>query len=303
MKQRRLGPFMVAPIGLGAMRLTGPNVFGPPDNRADAIALLRAAVDGGVDHIDTAQYYGPDIVNELIREALHPYPPELALVSKVGASRDSRGGILVADEPAQLRRGIEENLRTLRVDQLAVVNLRLMRDDGPDAFFDDQLAAMISARDDGLIAAIGLSNVTLALVLHALRFTELACVQNAFHLANRRSQSVLDECSRRNIAFVPFAPLGSGAASAGAASAGAVLSTPEVVGIATRLRCTPVQVALAWALTFPNVLLIPGTSSMRHLRENLAASGVQLDSEALQQLSRIGDGNHATITKTGGTSP
>jgi len=261
------------------MRLTGPNVFGPPDNRADAIALLRAAVDDGVDHIDTAQYYGPNIVNELICEALHPYPPELVLVSKVGAGRDSRGGVLVADEPAQLRRGIEDNLRTLRVDQLAVVNLRLMRDDGPDAFFDDQLSAMISARDAGLIAAIGLSNVTLAHVLHALRFTELACVQNAFHLANRRSQSVLEECSRRNIAFVPFSPLGSGAA-----SAGALLSSPEVVGIATRLGCTPGQVALAWALTFPNVLLIPGTSSMRHLGENLAASGVQLDSEALQQL-------------------
>jgi pyridoxine 4-dehydrogenase len=297
-KQRRLGPVMVAPVGLGAMRLSGPNVFGPPDNRADAIALLRAAVDGGVDHIDTAQYYGPNIVNELISEALHPYPPELALVSKVGARRDSRGGILVADEPAQLRRGIEDNLRTLRVDQLAVVNLRLMRDNGPDAFFDDQLAAMISARDDGLIAAIGLSNAMLAHVLHALRFTELACVQNAFHLANRRSQSVLDECSRRTIAFVPFSPLGSSAA-----GAGAVLSTPEVVGTATRLRCTPAQVALAWALTFPNVLLIPGTSSMRHLRENLAASRAQLDSEALQQLSRMSDVNHQTITETGGVSP
>ena len=284
MKKRRLGPFMVAPIGLGAMRLAGPNVFGPPDNRADAIALLRAAVDGGVDHIDTAQYYGPDIVNELICEALHPYPPELALVSKVGARRDSRGGVLVADEPAQLRRGIEDNLRTLRVDQLAVVNLRLMRDDGPDAFFDDQLAAMLSARDDGLIAAIGLSNATLAHVLHALESTELACVQNAFHLANRSSQSVLDECSRRNIAFVPFFPLGF-------SGAGAVLSSPEVVATATRLRCTPAQVALAWALTFPNVLLIPGTSSIRHLRENLDASGVQLDSEALRQLSPIGDGS------------
>jgi pyridoxine 4-dehydrogenase len=294
-KKRQLGPFMVAPIGLGAMRLTGPNVFGPPENRADAIALLRAAVDGGVDHIDTAQYYGPNIVNELIREALHPYPPELALVSKVGARRDGRGGVLVADEPAQLRRGIEDNLRTLRVDQLAVVNLRLMRDDGPDAFFDDQLAAMLSARDDGLIAAIGLSNATLAHVLHALRSTELACVQNLFHLANRRSQSVLDECSRRNIAFVPFFPLGFGGASA-------VLSTPEVVATATRLRCTPAQVVLAWALTFPNVLLIPGTSSIRHLRENLAASGVQLDSEALQQLSRMGGVNHQPMPKTGGVS-
>ena len=210
MDQRRLGPFMVAPIGFGAMRLTGPNVFGPPDSRSDAIALLRAAVDGGVDHIDTAQYYGPDIVNELICEALHPYPPELALVSKVGARRDDRGGIFGADEPAELRRGIEDNLRALRIDRLAVVNLRLMRDNGSDAFFDDQLAAMVSARDDGLIAAIGLSNVTLAHVLHALQFTELACVQNAFHLTNRRSQSVLDECARRNIAFVPFSPLGSG---------------------------------------------------------------------------------------------
>ena len=280
---------MVAPIGLGAMRLTGPNVFGPPDNRADA-------VDGGVDHIDTAQYYGPDIVNELIREALHPYPPELTLVSKVGARRDSRGGVLVADEPAQLRRGIQDNLRTLRVDQLAVVNLRLMRDDDPDAFFDDQLAAMLSARDDGLIAAIGLSNATLAHVLHAPRSMELACVQNLFPLANRRSLSVLDECSRRNIAFVPFFPLGF-------SGADAVLSTPEVVATATRLRCTPAQVALAWALTFPNVLLIPGTSSMRHLRENLGASGVQLDSETLRQLSRIGDRNHPTITNTGDTSP
>ncbi|MCU1459848.1 MAG: aldo/keto reductase [Actinomycetia bacterium] len=283
-KRRRLGTYMVAPVGLGAMRLTGPNVFGPPGDRAAAIALLRAAVDSGVDHIDTAQYYGPNIVNDLICEALHPYPPELVLVSKVGARRDSRGGILVADDPAQLRQGIEDNLRTLQVDQLAVVNLRRMRDDGPDAFFDDQLAAMISARDDGLIAAVGLSNVTLPHVLHALRFTELACVQNAFHLANRRSRSVLDECTRRNIAFVPFAPLGSGRA-----GAAAVLSTPEVVGIATRMRCTPAEVALAWALTFPNVLLIPGTSSMRHLRENLAASAVQLDAEALRQLARMGD--------------
>jgi len=297
MKPRRLGPFMVAPIGLGAMRLTGPNVFGPPASRADAIALLRAAVDAGVDHIDTAQYYGPNIVNELICEALRPYPPELTLVSKVGARRDSRGGIFAADEPAKLRDGIEENLRTLRIARLAVVNLRLMRDTGPDAFFDDQLAAMISARDDGLIAAIGLSNVTLAHVQHALRSTEVACVQNAFHLANRRSQAVLDECSRRNIAFVPFSPLGSGAAGA------AALSSPEVVGVATRSGCTPAQVALAWALTFPNVLLIPGTSSVLHLRENLAASGVQLDSEALGQLSRLGGGNPQTITKTGGAAP
>jgi pyridoxine 4-dehydrogenase len=292
---RRLGPFLVAPIGLGAMQLTGPNVFGPPADRDEAVALLRAAVGAGVDHIDTAQYYGPDVVNELINEALFPYPAGLALVSKVGAARDSRGGIFAADEPQQLRRGIEDNLRTLGVDRLAVVNLRLMRSSGPDAFFDAQLAAMISARDDGLIAAIGLSNVTLAHVLHAVRFTDLACVQNAFHLTNRRSQPVLDECARRNIAFVPFAPLGS-------RGAGGVLSSPEVVGIATRLGCTPAQVVLAWALTFPNILLIPGTSSRRHLRENLDAAGVQLDSEALQQLSRMGDIGDRAATNTGGAS-
>ena len=225
----------------------------------------------GVDHIDTAQYYGPDVVNDLIREALHPYPPQLVIVTKVGASRDARGGIFAADEPEQLRRGIEDNLRSLAVDRLAVVNLRLMRPGGPDALFDDQLGAMISARDDGLIASIGLSNVTLEHLLHALRVTDVACVQNAFHLANRVSQPVLDECTRRGIAFVPFAPLGSGAV-----GPRSVLDAPGLVAVARRLGCTPAQVALAWALTVsPNILLIPGTSSLPHLRENLAVANVQ----------------------------
>ena len=142
-RRRLLGPFSVAPIGFGAMRLAGPNVFGPPNDRRQAISVLREAVDRGVDHIDTAQFYGPDVVNELIRDALHPYPPQLVIVSKVGASRDSRGGIFAADAPDQLRSGIEDNLRTLRIETLPVVNLRLMRRTGPDAFFDDQLAAMI----------------------------------------------------------------------------------------------------------------------------------------------------------------
>ena len=186
MNHRPLGPFSVSPIGFGAMRLTGPNVFGPPRDHANAIAVLREAVERGVDHIDTAQYYGPDVVNDLIREALHPYPPRLVIVTKVGASRDARGGIFAADEPEQLRQGIEDNLRSLAVDRLAVVNLRLMRPGQPDALFDDQLGAMISARDDGLIASIGLSNVTLEHLLHALRVTDVACVQNAFHLAESR---------------------------------------------------------------------------------------------------------------------
>src|SRR4051812_12708231 len=161
------------------MRLTVANVFGPSASRTDALKMLRAAVEGGVDHIDTAQYYGPDFVNELIGAALHPYRSGLAIVSKVGARRDERGGIFPADEPAQLRRGTEDTLRSLAVEQLAVVNLRLMRDAAPDAFFEDQLAAMVAARDDGLIAAIGLSNVSLAHVEHAMRFVDIACVQNA----------------------------------------------------------------------------------------------------------------------------
>jgi pyridoxine 4-dehydrogenase len=278
---RSLGPFPVSPVGFGAMRLAGPNVFGPPEDRRAAVVLLRDAVDRGVDHIDTAQYYGPEVVNELIREALHPYPPDLVLVSKVGARRDRSGGVLAADEPAQLRRGIEENLQTLGLERLPVVNLRVMRGPEADALFDDQLAAMAAARDDGLIGAIGLSNASLAQLLHAAVSVEIACVQNAFHLLNRSSQPVLDECTRRGIAFVPFAPLGSG--QAGPES---VLGAPELRRVAGRTGFTPAQVALAWTLAAsPSVLLIPGTSSMAHLHENLAASTVHLDAEDLQELA------------------
>jgi aryl-alcohol dehydrogenase-like predicted oxidoreductase len=258
------------------MRLTGPNVFGPPPDREGALALLRHAVERGVDHIDTAQFYGPNVVNELIREALHPYPEELVLVSKVGARRDGRGGIFAHDAPHQLRRGIEDNIRTLRLDSIPVVNLRLMRGTGPDAFFEDQLAAMVRARDDGLIGAIGLSNIQLVHLLHALRFTDIACVQNVYHPTNRASQPVLDECTRRGIAFVPFAPLGFGATGPNSA-----LGAPLVKRSAARFACTPAQVVLAWELAVAsNMVLIPGTQSLRHLRENLAASAIALDAEA-----------------------
>jgi aryl-alcohol dehydrogenase-like predicted oxidoreductase len=259
------------------MQLAGPNVFGPPADRREALLLLREVVDSGVDHIDTAQYYGPGVVNELIREALYPYPDDLVLVSKVGARRDQRGRICAHDEPAQLRAGIEDNLRTLAVASLPVVNLRLMRAGGPDAFFEDQLAAMMAARDDGLIGAVGLSNITVQHLLHAARFVDIACVQNPYHLANRSSQPVLDECARRRIAFVPFAPLGSGSDS--------VLGSPHLRQVAERFVCTPAQVALAWALqAAPNVVLIPGTASRRHFRENVAASRVTLDDAALRLL-------------------
>jgi pyridoxine 4-dehydrogenase len=279
--KRALGPHLVEPIGYGAMLLTGPGVFGPPRAPDDAIALLREAVEAGVDHIDTAEYYGPHVVNELIREALHPYPPDLVLVSKVGARRDERGGIFAHDDPGQLRSGIEENLRTLGIDSVPVVNLRLMRGSGPDSLFDDQLAAMSAARDDGLIGAIGLSNVTVEHLHHALRYTDIACVQNAYHLGDRRSQPVLEECTRLGIAFVPFSPLGSGAR-----GDGSILQRPEVTAVAARLGCSAVQVALAWALhVAPNVVLIPGTTSRTHLRENLAAATVRLDAEAMRELS------------------
>jgi pyridoxine 4-dehydrogenase len=275
-----LGPYSVSPLGFGAMRLAGPNVFGPPADRADAVALLRDAVDSGVDHIDTAEYYGPTVVNELIREALSPYPPDLVLVSKVGAGRGEMGEIFAYDRPDQLRRGIEDNLKTLGVDRLAAVNLRLMRASAPNVLFDDQLAAMTAARDDGLIGAVGLSNVSLAQLQHALEFVDVACVQNAFHPADRSSEPVLQECTRRGIAFVPFAPLGFGSDS--------VLANATLARVASRLSCTPAQACLAWALAAaPNIVLIPGTASRRHLQENLSASEVRLGPDDFHDISRL----------------
>jgi aryl-alcohol dehydrogenase-like predicted oxidoreductase len=281
MERYQLGRFSVSRIGLGAMQLPGPGVFGPPRDRAEALAVLRRAVDLGVDHIDTAQYYGPDVANELIRAALHPYPGTLALVSKVGARRDGSGGWLPYDEPDQLRRGIEDNLRSLGAEQLAAVNLRLTDGAKPDQRFDDQLGAMIQARDEGLIGGVGLSNITGEHLLHALEHTHIACVQNPLNLASRASMPVLAECTSRGIAFVPFFPLGSGFA-----RANPVLGNEQVVRTAGRLGRTPAQIALAWILGLaPNVLLIPGTSSVRHLEENLAVADIKLDQEARQQLA------------------
>jgi pyridoxine 4-dehydrogenase len=258
------------------MQLAGPWAVNVPPDRAAAIGVLRAAVAAGVDHIDTAQYYGPDLVNELIREALYPYPPELAIVSKVGILRDTGAG----HDARQLREGIEANLRSLRVDQLAAVNLRVPSPGRADARFADQLAAMVQARDQGLIAGVGLSNVSLEQLRHAAESTEIVCVQNLFHLADRGSAPVLTECARRAIAFVPFCPLG---LPRGAANP--VLNSPVVIRIAARLGATPAQVALQWLLQLaPNVLLIPGTGSIAHLRENLAAEDVTLDDQALREL-------------------
>jgi aryl-alcohol dehydrogenase-like predicted oxidoreductase len=283
MQRYQLGRFSVARIGFGAMQLPGPGVFGPPRDRGQALAVLRRAVELGVDHIDTSQYYGPAVANELIREALYPYPDNLALVSKVGARRDESGGWLPYNEPDQLRRAIEDNLRTLGVEQLAAVNLRLMDDATPDGRFDDQLTAMIQAREDGLIGGVGLSNITVEQLLRALERTPVVCVQNPLNLADCASMPLLEECTSRGIAFVPFFPLGSGFV-----RPNPVLDNEQVRHIADRLGITAAQVALAWTFRLaPNVLLIPGTSSVRHLEENLAVADIELDEEAQQQLAAV----------------
>jgi len=263
------------------MQLPGPGVSGPPRDRDAALAVLRRAVELGMNHIDTAQAYGPDVANELIRTALSPYPDNLALVSKVGVRRDASGGWIQADDPAQLRQDIEENLRSLAVERLAAVNLRLAESTGLDQRFDDQLAAMVRAREEGLIGGIGLSGVTREHLLYAVGQTNIVCVQNLLNVVDRASVPVLEECYARGIAFVPFFPLGS---AFGPSSA--VLGSRQVVQTAQRLGHTPSQVALAWLLSLrPNVLLIPGTSSVRHLEENFVASDIELDQQARDELA------------------
>ncbi|MGE2714468.1 oxidoreductase [Mycolicibacterium litorale] len=276
-----LGPFTVRRVGFGAMQLPGPGVFGPPRDHDQAIAVLRRAVELGVDHIDTAQIYGPRVANELIREALYPYPQNLALVSKVGGKRDDQANWLPAQEPDELRRDIEENLRTLGVERLAAVNLRVFGAEGMGPaevnrdLFERQLDTMIAARDDGLIAGIGLSNISREHLEIALERTEIVCVQNAYNLADRTSQSVLDLCIERNVAFVPFFPLGSAFA-----ADNPVLGHPTIRRLATELGRTPAQIALAWTLNVaPNVLLIPGTSSVAHLEENVAVADIELPAD------------------------
>jgi aryl-alcohol dehydrogenase-like predicted oxidoreductase len=281
MSSYSLGSVTVSRVGFGAMQLPGSGVFGPPRDRDTALAVLRRAVELGVEHIDTAQAYGPDVANELIKAALFPYPANLALVSKVGVRRDASGGWLPADDPAQLRQDIEENLRSLGVERLAAVNLRLNEGARPGQRFDDQLAVMVKARLDGLIGGIGLSGVSREHLLYAVGQTDIVCVQNQLNVVDRASMPVLEECYARGIAFVPFFPLGSAFG-----RNNPVLGSQQVVQTAQRLGHTPAQVALAWMLSLrPNVLLIPGTSSVRHLEENLAVSGIELDQQAQDELA------------------
>lgn len=274
-------------IGFGAMQLPGPGVFGPPRDREEALTVLRRAVELGVNHIDTAQYYGPNVANELIRVALYPYPPDLVLVSKVGAVRGADGGWLAAQRPEDLRRGVEDNLSSLAVECIDVVNLRLLghREDesAPDVPFDAQLDTMAQLQDEGKIGAIGLSNVTLEHVRCALARTPIACVQNAMSLLQRDDRPVLEFCRDAGVPYVPFFPLGSAFP-----RMPKVTEQQAVREVAERLGVTAAQVALAWLLQHsPNILLIPGTSSIEHLQENMAAGEVELDSQALACLEAV----------------
>jgi pyridoxine 4-dehydrogenase len=274
----------VARIGFGAMQLPGPRVSGPPRDRGTAVAVLRRAVELGVNHIDTAQYYGPDVANELIHSALHPYPDDLVLVSKVGAERDDQGAWRPAQRPEQLRAGVEANLRSLAVEQVDVVNLRLLDADaaGGQVDFDSQLAEMVALRDEGKIGAIGISNVTVEQLRKALP-AGIACVQNAYSLLDRSGEPLLDLCREHNLAWVPYFPLGS--AFPGVPK---VTEHPTVVAVATALGATPAQVGLAWLLAHdPHVLVIPGTSSLEHLAENVATALVHLDADAMAALDGL----------------
>jgi len=278
-----LGQWRVHRVGYGAMQLAGDGVFGPPRDRDEALLVLRAAVEAGIDHIDTAQFYGAGTVNGLIREALRPYPDDLAIVSKVAARPGSAGGSPRRGEPDQLRQGIEDNLVTLGVSRLAAVNLRMIDPaEPPGDRFDAELAALAKAREEKLIDGVGLSNVSRQQLVRAVEQTEIVCVQNLFNLVDQGSADVLAECVKRGIAFVPFCPLG-----LPGPARNHLLTSPVLAALGARLQATPAQIALAWLLGLaPNVLLIPGTRTRVHLAENLAASDVTLDDAALAQLTR-----------------
>lgn len=271
-------------IGFGAMQLPGPGVMGPPKDHDAAIAVLRRAVELGVDHIDTAQFYGPDVSNELIREALHPYSDDLSIVTKVGARRDAKGNWNPAQTPAQLREDVEANLRTLGIEQLAAVNLRRMDEhEGVEAVpVEDQLAELVALRDEGKIAGVGVSTVGLDIVELAIKEAGITCVQNAFSLLDQSDAAVLDRCAEAGVAYVPYFPLGSAFP-----NMPKVVDDPAVQTVASAKGATPAQIGLAWLLArSPNVLLIPGTSSVEHLEQNLAVGSIELTDEELAQLAR-----------------
>ncbi|NTX43142.1 aldo/keto reductase family oxidoreductase [Burkholderia cepacia] len=276
----RLGDRHVKRIGYGAMQLAGPGVFGPPKDRDAALNVLREAVASGVDHIDTSDFYGPHVTNRLIREALHPYRDDLVIVTKIGARRGDDASWLPAFAPAELERAVHDNLRNLGVDVLDVVNLRIMFDPhGPaEGSIEAPLSTLADLQRRGLVRHVGLSNVTPAQVAQGRRICDIVCVQNHYNVAHRGDDALIDALARDGIAYVPYFPLGGFSP----------LQSSTLSDVAARVGATPMQVALAWLLRrAPNILLIPGTSSAAHLRENLAAAGLVLPDDALADLDRI----------------
>jgi pyridoxine 4-dehydrogenase len=276
-----LGTRRVKRVGYGAMQLAGPGVFGPPKDRQLALTVLREAVAGGVDHIDTSDYYGPHVTNQLIREALYPYPNDLVIVTKVGARRGTDGSWNPAYSAEGLTSAVHDNLRNLKVDALDVVNLRLMFSiHGPaEGPVEEPLAVLAGLQRQGLVRHIGLSNVTRKQVEAGRAIADIVCVQNHYNLAHREDDALIDELAGAGIAYVPFFPLGGFTP----------LQSSELSDVAKRLGVTPMQAALAWLLQrAPNILLIPGTASVNHLRENLAAAHLKLPSFAVTALNKIG---------------
>jgi pyridoxine 4-dehydrogenase len=283
-KTSLIGDKPVNRIGFGAMQLAGPGVFGPPHDPEGARAVLRRAIELGVDHIDTAQYYGPNVVNDLIREALHPYPRNLKLVTKVGGRRDAEGGWLAAQSPAELRAGVEDNLRSLRVERMDLVNLRLMTSEVSGDLLAEQLGTLEDLRREGKLDLIGISEAGVNAVRRAVELVDIAEVQNSYSVVNRFGEDVLELCMEREIAFVPYFPLGS----AFGGGPNQLAQDPAIAGVATRRGVTVTQVALAWLLyRYERILLIPGTSSVRHLEENMAAAEVELDERDLAELDNV----------------
>ncbi|MDR7274760.1 aldo/keto reductase family oxidoreductase [Catenuloplanes atrovinosus] len=275
-----LGDLTVTRFGYGAMQLAGPWVMGPPADRDGALAVLREAVALGITHIDTADAYGPRVTNELIREALHPYPESLHIVTKVGATRDARGGWPPARDPESLRRAVHENLDSLGLDVLDLVNLRLGNAEGPRPEpIAEAFETLVALQRDGLIRHLGVSNATPEQVAEARRIAPIACVQNMYNLAHRTDDALIDSLAAEGIAYVPFFPLGGFSP----------VQSAALSAVAARLGSTPMSVALAWLLRrSPNILLIPGTSSVAHLRENVAGAALTLSAEDLAELDTIG---------------
>lgn len=276
----KLGNLTVNRLGYGAMQLAGPGVFGPPKDHDGALAVLREAVANEVNHIDTSDFYGPHITNQLIREALHPFPDDLVIVTKVGARRGDDGSWIPAFSPKELTQAIHDNLRNLGLDVLDVVNLRCMFDvhQPTEGSIEAQLNVLAELQQRGLVRHIGLSNVTPAQIKEGRSLCEIVCVQNYYNLAHRNDDALIDELAREGISYVPFFPLGGFSP----------LQSSTLSNVASRLGVTPMQAALAWLLyRSPNILLIPGTSSVTHLRENLAAARLKLSPESLSELDRI----------------